>query len=111
VDLVVGYVLTAPSEFVKEETGAETCLFPGLLDQRLLFSTQARLWPPIWIQSRYHPCFAMRLDQLLHTALRYPVDRSSFLHGEKAGTYTDYEPFDLLIRQFYHAIRRHVLAK
>jgi hypothetical protein len=48
---------------------------------------------------------------MLHTALRYSIDLRSFLHGEKAGTYTDYEPLEGLIRQLYHAIRRHGLAK
>ena len=110
-DLVVGYVVAAPSEFVEEESGAQTRLSPCFLDRRLLFSTQVLLRSSFGIQSRNHSRIAMRLDQLLHTALRYPLDLRRFLHGEKAGTYTDYEPFDLLIRQFYHAIRRHGLAK
>lgn len=41
-----------------------------------------------------------RFDQLLHTTLRYHIDMRSFLHGEKGGTYTDYEPFNVLIPQF-----------
>ena len=111
VDLVVRYVLAAPLEFVIEEAGTQARLFPGLLDRRLLISTQARLRPSLWIQSGYLPRLTMHLDQLLHTTLRYPIDVRSLLHGEKAGLYTAYEPFDLLIRQLYHAIRRHGLAK
>ena len=36
VDLVVRYVLAAPSEFVKEDADAQARLFPGLPDPRLL---------------------------------------------------------------------------
>ena len=100
VDLVVRNVVAAPSEFVEEQSGAQTRLFPGLLDHRLLISTQVRFRSSLWIQSRNHPRLAMHRDQLLHTALRYSVDLRRFLHGEKAGTYTAYEPFDLSFVSF-----------
>ena len=84
VDLVVRYVPAAPSEFVKEEARAQTRLFPGLLDLRLLFSTQARRRSSLWIQPWDLLRLAMHLEQLLHTALRYSIDLRRFLHREKA---------------------------
>ncbi len=47
----------------------------------------------------------------MHPTLRYLIDLRSFLHGEKAGTYTADEPFNLLARKLYHGIRRRGLLK